>query len=587
MEIAFEKTKDDISRAVMLSHPDPSARLSVHSDASDTAIGGAVHQSHGNTWKPLGFFSRKLSPTEARYSAYDRELLALYCTIKHFVHILEGRNFTCYVDHKPLTFAFDKKSEVASPRQARQLSYISQFTTDIRHIQGSKNIVADTLSRIEVASTSYPSPADLADAQQSDVELAKLLQSASTGLQLQKLKLNDNDPNEVYCDVSTHPPRPFIPVKYRKAICERYHNLSHPGKKATLDLIKKRVVWPHMNKFVTEFVRNCLDCQKSKVQRHEKSPLQEFSAPQERFSCVHLDIVGPLPPSRNKVYLITCIDRFSRWVEAIPIEDQTAETIARAFMDHWVSRFGLPKKIVTDQGRNFTSNLFQSLATQLGIDACKITAYHPQANGIVERWHRSLKAALMCRLKTKREKWADHLAPVLLGLRTAIKEDLGYSPAELLYGSTLRLPGDLFNTSAQPTESPYEYVESLKNAFRDIAPSIKTRWHSQAKIFKHPELENCTHVFLRDDSSRKSLVPPYTGPFQVIERDSKTFTLDINGKQVKVSKDRLKPAFSENFGAKEKHVTFATYAQVVTRGRVCGDHCTPATTATAAPCFWS
>ena len=101
-------------------------------------------------WQPLSYFSRKLKPAETRYSTFDRELLAIYLAIKHFRHFLEGRHFHVLTDHKPLVYTLDTHSDRHSPRQARLLDYISQFTTTIRHIKGPENTAADALSRMEM-----------------------------------------------------------------------------------------------------------------------------------------------------------------------------------------------------------------------------------------------------------------------------------------------------------------------------------------------------------------------------------------------------------------------------------------------------
>ncbi len=118
-------------------------------DALDMAVGAVLQQNTKGIWRPVSFFSRKLSPAEIRYSVFDRELLAEYQAIQHFQHLLEGWPFHVLTDHKPLTFALNPRSDRHSPRQARQLDYISQFTSTIRHVQGLDNVVADTLSPIE------------------------------------------------------------------------------------------------------------------------------------------------------------------------------------------------------------------------------------------------------------------------------------------------------------------------------------------------------------------------------------------------------------------------------------------------------
>ena len=141
---AFAAAKQSLSSSVKLAHPDPQDSLSLTTDASLSAVGAVLA---GSDDAPLAFFSKKLSPAEVKYSAFDRELLAVYLALKHFRHMLEGRPFTIWTDHKPLTYAMANLAE-RSPRQTRHLSYIAEFSTDIRHIQGVKNEVADALSRI-------------------------------------------------------------------------------------------------------------------------------------------------------------------------------------------------------------------------------------------------------------------------------------------------------------------------------------------------------------------------------------------------------------------------------------------------------
>ena len=144
---AFQTAKQLLSEATLLHHPNPKRPTSISVDASDTGIAGQLEQLHGHIWKPIAFFSRKLSTAEKNYSTFDRELLAAYNAIKHFKYFVEGRPFTLYTDHKPLTSAIQSKSD-KSPRQIRHLSFISEFTTDIKHVQGKFNVVSDTLSRI-------------------------------------------------------------------------------------------------------------------------------------------------------------------------------------------------------------------------------------------------------------------------------------------------------------------------------------------------------------------------------------------------------------------------------------------------------
>ena len=146
-QVAFESVKEALSHVTLLHHPRPDAQTSLTVDASSMAIGAQLEQRKGKDWQPIVFLSRKLSTAEVKYSAFNRKLLGAYAAIKHFTHFLEGREFTLYTDHKPLTTAVNSQSD-RSPRQTRHLSYISEFTTDIQHVQGKHNVVADALSRL-------------------------------------------------------------------------------------------------------------------------------------------------------------------------------------------------------------------------------------------------------------------------------------------------------------------------------------------------------------------------------------------------------------------------------------------------------
>ncbi|GFX40359.1 retrovirus-related Pol polyprotein from transposon 17.6 [Trichonephila clavipes] len=257
---AFQRCKQALADAALLAHPSPSAPLALHVDASDYAIGGALHQVVDSELQPLAFFSRKLTSSEKSYSAYDRELLAIYSAIRHFRYMLEARDFTVFTDHKPLTYAFRQKHK-CSPRQIRQLDFISQFTTNIVHIPGSDNIAADVLSR--VSAITFPSQIVydcIAETQQTDQELHTLIASG-TSLELKKVTF-PNSSTEIMCDLSTGTARPYIPKQHRQDVFSAIHNLSHPGIRRSVHLMKQRFVWPSISSDVAKWARHCLACQK-------------------------------------------------------------------------------------------------------------------------------------------------------------------------------------------------------------------------------------------------------------------------------------------------------------------------------------
>jgi cleavage and polyadenylation specificity factor subunit 1 len=215
LDKAFEECKASLSQAMLLAHPDSASTLAFVTDASTTAMGAVLQQRAQDVWQPLAFFSRKLSPVQQKYSAYDRELLVIYEAVRHFRHMVEARHFTVFTDHKPLIFAFHQKRDKCSPRQFNHLDFISQFTTDIRHISGQENIVADALSRVE-AITAPPTHDALVAAQAEDDELQTLLAS-DTALQLARLHVPGTSA-ELYYDTSTGKPRPYVPAPLRVRI---------------------------------------------------------------------------------------------------------------------------------------------------------------------------------------------------------------------------------------------------------------------------------------------------------------------------------------------------------------------------------
>jgi hypothetical protein len=162
MTAAFETARTAVSMATRLAHPSPAVELVLIPDASGSHVGAVLQQRKaGQAWQPLGFFSQKLSAAESRYSAFDRELLAVYSSILHFCHLLEGRHLAVFSDHKPLAGALHKVTDLRSDRQRRQFAFIAEFVSEILHIAGNENVVADTLSRpppTSPSASSTPSP---------------------------------------------------------------------------------------------------------------------------------------------------------------------------------------------------------------------------------------------------------------------------------------------------------------------------------------------------------------------------------------------------------------------------------------------
>uniref|UniRef100_A0A5S6QAE0 Integrase catalytic domain-containing protein n=1 Tax=Trichuris muris TaxID=70415 RepID=A0A5S6QAE0_TRIMR len=281
-----------------------------------------------------------------------------------------------------------------------------------------------------------------------------------------------------------------------------------------------------MSTEIVLWCKTCLRCQAYLVGRHQRTPLVRSPAPSSRFESLHVDIVGPLPYSRGYQYVFTIVDRFTRYPEAIPIRDATESECARALLS-WISQFGVCLKVTSDQGRQFVSGIWRDICQLLGLQSVTTLAYEPQQNGLVERMHRDLKASPMAVLQGDPH-WVDALPLVLMEMRASIKPDIGRSSAELVFGETIRLPGQYFDRRTGIPHTPF--ARGLQSVFSRLRP-VQTAWHQagvRRPVFISPALQMATHVFIRVDSHRAPLQPPYKGPYRVIERGPKSYVLELD-----------------------------------------------------------
>ena len=549
---AFSAAKKLLSESSLLHYPVIGAETSIAVDASDVAIGGVLQQYSDGHWKPISFFSRKLGKTQTKYSTFSKELLAAYSSVKYFRPYIEGTSFYLLTDHLPLTKAMHKKTQRDLPREERWLEFIAIFTTDIRHIKGTENIVADALSRHQEDSLPQieplPDTTDTAEpvelqlnslfsnplqqkiltAYQSDAELTDMLRGKYKSIVLTKID-----------DHYYHKNRMYVPVSLRRELFDQYHNSAHPGIRATRRHMTNKYFWPCINKHVGEWARQCIPCQRAKVVRHNKTTVQSIPPASAKFAEIHLDLVGPLPVNKNQRYLLTIIDRYTRWPEAIPVPDITATTVADAFISNWVARYGIPSSVTTDRGAQFNSQLWREMMSRLGCVSIKTTAFHPQGNGLVERLHRRLKDSLRCHAQGDAQHWIERLPLIMLHIRSALRDDATVSPAMAMYGTPLTLPGDMIHPPACRPMDVTSYTQQLMSYMQALAPAKSRSYPSSSYVDK--TLLSATHVFVRNEAKR-GLQPNYRGPFKVIARRPKYFKVDLPKGVDTVSIDRLKAA---------------------------------------------
>jgi hypothetical protein len=341
---------------------------------------------------------------------------------------------------------------------------------------------------------------------------------------------------EVLGDVSTGVFRPLLPARFRAAAVLSLHNIHHPGVRASRHLVCSSFCWPKMGSLVSALVRNCIQCQKSKVHRHVSLQAAHIPVPVRRFSHIHVDLVGPLPRSSGFSYLFTVVDRTTRWPEAVPLTSVTAADCAAALLQGWIQRFGVPDIITSDRGPQFTSSLWASLCSLLSISHTQTTAYHPQSNSLVERFHRRLKDAL--RARSAGADWFVHLPWVLMGFRISRGEDAEFSPAEAVFGSQLVLPGQFLSAPEPPSPS---FLKDFQGILAGRSP-LQPRHHTTPSPTALPEdLLLSRFVLVRRDAVQPPLSPLYDGPFLVLERSLHFFKIQIGTRTETISTHRLKP----------------------------------------------
>lgn len=553
LEQAFEEAKNLLSKAAMLAYVRDDAQLILTTDASDTAAGAVLEQQvPAGGRQPLGYYSKLFSRSEKNYSTFDRELTAVYYAVRHFKHLLVGRNTRVLTDHKPLVSALLKTNDPISGRQQRQLSFISQYVSSIAHIDGEANVLADLLSRPQQPRCNTEEDLDeecvfavdggavslgldwteVARDQLTDPDCQALRKNPSLSVKTTRCRGGI----KLLVDASVYPLRPLLPDRFRFQVFENLHNLAHPGPRATVKMVTQRVLWPSVKRDVTAWARACIRCQRAKVSRHTKAPLHRFDMAAERFAHIHVDFVGPLPEVRGKKYIVTMIDRFTRWPVAFPVSSTSFDDLYKAVVYGWIQHYGLPQHITSDRGSAFISDLWGKLAWCLGIKLHRTTAFHPQANGMLERWHRRLKDALVARLAGNSD-WLSQLPWVMLGLRSAPVSDAQVSPVEMVYGAPVALPACM--VPEDPGRQPSELAEYIRE--RLPGKPVPLSHHTIDRSFVPPKLATCSHVFVRNEAAQ-GLNPRYNGPFKVVERTDKTFLIRDRGSNKEVSIDRVRPA---------------------------------------------
>ena len=354
-----------------------------------------------------------------------------------------------------------------------------------------------------------------------------------------------------------------LPTPLRHKVLQELHDsksAGHMGEKKTLLKVRSRYFWTGMNVDVRAHVRKCNGCaQKKGPQKKRRAPLHQYKVggPLERIA---IDILGPLPQTEDgHVYVLVVGDYHTKWVEAYPLPDQTAETVANRLFEDFVCRFGVPLELHSDQGRNFEANVFQELCRLLGIEKTRTTAYNPKSDGMIERFNRTIANAVSLMLEpVKRQRdWDRYLPHVGLAYRSCVHETTGESPNMMMLGRETKLPVDLM-VEGPPGEEDCDtdYAEEMRERIRLIhqrAREVISKNMRKQKKHYDRRAEGGTFkvgefVWLlqkaRKPGLTKKLALPWEGPYLVVKVLTDVvlrIQKSPRSKPVVVHRDRLKP----------------------------------------------
>ena len=325
----------------------------------------------------------------------------------------------------------------------------------------------------------------------------------------------------------------IVPDGLKAEVLRLSHDIKltgHPGVARTLFCLRERYIWYGLRKDCEIYVRACPRCSREKkASKAARGALGVYhaGAPMERL---HIDILGPFPKSsKGNRYILMVICQFTKWLEAYPIADQTAEQVAKVVVDNFISRFGIPTMIHTDQGANFTSALFHSVCDLLEIVKTRTSPYRPCSNGQVERYNRTLLQLIRCHLKSS-DKWDEDLPLLTSAIRSLPNRQTGFSPNFLMLGREVTHLADLLvPESGSVGDERLGYAENLRSRLRKAHALVREHLQVSQKRQKDQydlQLRQTKYqlgdvVLRRNDSSKKGhsnkLKPSWKGPFLIVE----------------------------------------------------------------------
>ena len=587
-QCAFDQLKTRLITAPVLAYPDPCKPFILDTDASDVGIGAVISQEEGGMERVIAYASRALTKAERKYATTKKELLAMVVYTKHFRHYLLGKEFVLRTDHNSLWWLHN--FQALEGQLARWIEQLANFQYTIIHRPGKLHSNADALSRLpgfhgkqQQAVQDPPAPSgslqgalvksnpkvrvvqeapdatvaseldELSQAQRADSELQRIINCKS----LSADSIIPDDPDlqkydQIWSQLKVQggrlvriPPansdaaakvQVVLPQSMVFKVLEQLHNVStggHLGVQKLQGKVKDRFFWLGWFGDVKTWVKECVDCASRKTQgKRPRAPLQP-SVSSRPFERVALDILGPLPetPGKNK-YIMVVGDYFSKWTEAFPLPNQEACTVAKVLAEEWVCRFGAPRSLHSDQGRTFESNLFKELCSLLHMHKTRTTPYHPESDGLIERFNRTLLDMLALFIEDNQSNWDRLLPYVMLAYRSSVHASTLFTPYRVLFGQEIVLPVDVMLNidNRESFTSVSEYVSRLRETLSTVVEAVKKHqarasghqkvaYDFKAKFQYYSEGEL---VWLHNKAKKRGVCPKlqrrYKGPFRVVDR---------------------------------------------------------------------
>ncbi|XP_003731307.2 uncharacterized protein K02A2.6-like [Strongylocentrotus purpuratus] len=553
-ETAFNTLKGRIAEPPVLAHFTPSAETYVTTDASAFAIGAVLSQTIDGSVRPVAFASRALSDTERKYSTGEREALACIYACEHWHMYLYGRKFTLRTDHQALTTLLSTSGSGHRPlRIYRWSDRLHQYDFKVEYLAGSRNRVADMLSRTPNANSNRDSHArsDIED----DVEdyvlmvishvTAKLVTreqlktESAADATLQKVchYLQTAWPREISEDLVPYHcvrnelaifddtciargTRAVIPKSLQHRVLQTAHE-SHPGVVKMKQRCREAIWWPAIDRRVEDLVRSCEACTLSEKTQPRPAPLQPTPWPKKPWQQLQVDIFGEVQAApQSQRFLLVVHDLHSKWPEIAATSSVTTTSVI-SILEKMFTKWGLPESITTDNGPQFTSEQFEEFLAVNGIQHRLTTCYNPQSNGGVERFNRVIKESLKANLADGMT-FDKAIQTLLRTYRSTPHSLTGKTPAELMLGRNLRMP---FNILKPPVSEPASTQAEAREIERK-QQSMKAYTDKRRRAIT-PKFAIGDWVRVKRPNRKHKLASGVSKPKQIVKKlGSNAFVLD-------------------------------------------------------------